>query len=213
MSSSETAGKRTETSEVAGLLAQAAENVRKLPEMKDLHSRLSEAVDLILDAFMSGGTLYTCGNGGSAGDAQALATELMVKLHRDRGPMRAVALSTDTSVLTAMGNDFGYEYLFHRQVKALMGPKDVLLAITTSGNSPNIQHALKAARENGAKTILLSGFQGGKCAPLADVNLLAPGDFAGPIQECHIILYHALCTLVEKRMVEAGRLRYEASYG
>ena len=195
------------------LFQQAADNVRKMPEMSGLLSESAQAVDMNVNCFMSGGTLYTCGNGGSAGDAQALATELMVKLRSDRGPMRAVALSTDTSVLTAIGNDFGYEYLFHRQVKALLRPNDVLLAITTSGNSPNIQHALTAARENGAKTILLTGFQGGKCAPLADLKLLAPGEFAGPIQECHIVIYHMICTLVETRMIEAGKLSYEASYG
>lgn len=203
----------TQIQEVRELFQQAADNVRKMPEMGDLQSQIAHAVDTIFNSFSQGGTLYTCGNGGSAGDAQALATELMVKLRNDRGPMRAIALSTDTSVLTAMGNDFGYEYLFHRQVKALLGPKDVLLAITTSGNSPNIQHALTAAKANGAKTILLSGFQGGKCAQFADLKLLAPGEFAGPIQECHIVIYHVICTLVETRMIEAGKLKYEASYG
>lgn len=181
-------------------------------ENRALIQSVEKAVALIVESMESGGTLYTCGNGGSAGDAQALATELMVKLHQDRSPIRAVALTTDTSVLTAMGNDFGYEYLFHRQVKALMRKNDILFAITTSGNSPNVLHALGACREAGAKSILMSGGQGGKAAPLADLAILAPGAFAGPVQECHIVIYHVICTLIERRLAERGLVKYEPSY-
>lgn len=201
-----------QNSNVQSLFQDAAKNVATMTDNRALIQSVEKAVDLIVEGLKNGGTLYTCGNGGSAGDAQAMATELMVKLHKDRSPIRAVALSVDTSVLTAIGNDFGYEYLFDRQVKSLMRKNDILFAITTSGNSPNVLHALRACRELGAKSILMSGGEGGKAAPLADLSLLAPGSFAGPIQECHIVIYHAICTLVERRLSELGQIKYEPSY-
>lgn len=204
---------KTDQNELDALLSSSAKNLAVLAESPAVKGAILRSVDLILESYKKGGTLYICGNGGSAADAQAMATELMVKLHKDRSPIRAIALTTDSSVLTAMGNDFGYEYLFHRQVQALMRKEDVLFAISTSGNSPNVIHALRACRKKEAKSILMSGFSGGKAAAEADLQILAPGDFAGPIQECHLVIYHSICTMLEKRLVELGLCAYGPSYG
>lgn|GEM_PF-1228513 len=203
---------KTDQNELEALLSSAAKNLAVLADSAVVKTAILQSVNLIVDSYKKGGILYICGNGGSAADAQAMATELMVKLHKDRSPIRAIALTTDSSVLTAMGNDFGYEYLFHRQIQALMRKEDVLFAISTSGNSPNVIHALKACRKLGGKSILMSGFGGGKAAPEADLQILAPGAFAGPIQECHLVIYHSICTLVEQRLVELGLCSYGVSY-
>lgn len=157
-------------------------------------------VRTVVTAYLQGHRLYIVGNGGSAADAQHLATEFVSKLARDRGPLPAEALTVDSSTLTAIGNDYGFENLFSRQIQAKMRPGDVLLAITTSGQSANILRALEACREQGCQSILYTGRDGGPAAELADFVLIAPGEDTNTIQEVHILLAHVLCACVEQEL-------------
>ncbi len=156
-------------------------------------------IDLVA-CYQAGGRLYIIGNGGSAADAQHLATEFVSKLARDRAPLPAEALTVDTSTLTAIGNDYGFDQLFSRQIEAKMQAGDILLAITTSGRSENILRGLEACRKKGCKSILLSGRDGGAAAELGDHILIAPGGDTNTIQEMHILLVHALCACVEQEL-------------
>ena len=150
-----------------------------------------------IKVYRNGGRLYVAGNGGSAADSQHLAAEFVSKLARDRNPLPAEALTVDTSVLTAIGNDYGYQYVFSRQLSAKAGGGDLFLGITTSGNSPNIVEALHVCREKGIPSLLFSGFDGGRCRELADYAVCVPGSDTATIQELHIVLAHALCGCVE----------------
>ena len=156
--------------------------------------------DAIADAMTRNGKLLTCGNGGSAGDAQHIAGEFISRLNYDRAPLAAVALTTDSSVLTAVGNDYGYEHVFERQVRGLGQPGDVLLAISTSGKSPSILSAMRAAREKKMKVLAFTGKTGGLMPPLADLTLHAPSDSTPLIQQVHIMAAHIVCGLVEQRL-------------
>lgn len=155
---------------------------------------------LIIKQYQSGGRLYIAGNGGSAADSQHLAAEFLSKLAQDRNPLPAEALSVDTSVITAIGNDYGYEKIFARQLIAKATPKDVFLGITTSGNSQNIIEALKICTQNNIPSVLLTGHQGGEAINLADYCLIAPAKTTSGIQEMHAIIYHSLCEAVEKEL-------------
>jgi D-sedoheptulose 7-phosphate isomerase len=186
----------------------ALNNLKRMTESNEVKSGLAEAAQMIIDSCAKGGQLLAAGNGGSAADAQHMIAELIVKLGPDRSPIRGIALSTDTSILTAVGNDYGYDFIFSRQVFAHMRPGDVFLGITTSGNSPNILRALEAVKKMGGKSILLSGKEGGKCKALADVTILAPGETTNMIQECHALIYHTLCFLIEKGLADRGVIQY-----
>ena len=163
-----------------------------------LHATLLAAAELTADSMRQGGTLFVAGNGGSAADAQHLVAEFVVRLTVNRRALRAVALTTDSSILTATGNDFGYEHVFSRQLEALARPGDVFLGISTSGNSPNLVYALKTARSLDVKTIALTGSTGGVMRPLADHNLIVDSKTTAKIQECHLALEHIFCMLVER---------------
>jgi D-sedoheptulose 7-phosphate isomerase len=163
-------------------------------------AHFGRAVDAIVRAYRDGGRLYVAGNGGSAADAQHLATEFVAKLARPRAPLPAEALTVDTSLLTAIGNDFGFEHVFSRQIEGKMSRRDVFLAITTSGQSPNIVKALETCRSLGITSIVLTGNDGGKVKGLADYCLIAPGPTTSAIQEVHMVLYHTLCGCVEEAM-------------
>ncbi|WP_428610685.1 D-sedoheptulose-7-phosphate isomerase [Sedimenticola sp.] len=156
-----------------------------------------QAMQAIIDCYRQGGRLYIAGNGGSAADAQHLAAELVCRFCKDRPALPAEAFTVDSSILTAIGNDYGYEHIFSRQVEGKMQPGDLFLAITTSGNSPNILRALEQCRKMGLTSILLSGHQGGKAAALADHLILAKGTETSTIQEQHIVIIHALCHTLE----------------
>jgi D-sedoheptulose 7-phosphate isomerase len=182
--------------------------VQKLADSPEVVDSLFSAVQVISEAYQNGGSLFVAGNGGSAADAQHLVAELVSKFAQDRTPIRAFALTVDTSILTAIGNDYGYEKSFSRQVKGLMRKNDVLLVITTSGESKNILHALDACTEMGAKSILLSGHQGGSAIKKADLSILAPGENTARIQECHLMIYHTLCGLIETELVKRGLCHY-----
>jgi D-sedoheptulose 7-phosphate isomerase len=150
-----------------------------------------------VDALKSGRKLLLFGNGGSAGDAQHIATELVVRYRRDRPAIAAIALTTDTSALTAIGNDLGFEELFARQIEALATVGDVALGISTSGNSPNVLKGLAAARKRGCVTAGLAGNDGGKMKDLCVPLLIVPSRTTARIQEMHIVIGHVLCEAIE----------------
>ncbi len=159
-----------------------------------------QAATKVVAAYRSGGRLYIAGNGGSAADAQHLAAEFVCRLGRDRAALPAEALTVDSSTLTAIGNDYGYDKIFQRQVEGKMQPGDLFLGISTSGNSPNIVRALEKCRELGFVSILFAGRDGGAAAPLADYTILAQGHDTRVIQEQHIVFAHALCACVEDEL-------------
>ena len=176
------------------------------------HLRVAEASEAALEdqfqalcavclkSLQDGGKLVFFGNGGSAADAQHIAAEFVVKLSQDRRPLAALALTTDTSALTAAGNDFGFEHIFARQIDALARPEDVAIAISTSGNSANVLRALERARALGLAAAGLSGRGGGAMVELAEPLLIVPSDDTNRIQEVHILLLHMLCGAIEREL-------------
>ncbi len=166
----------------------------------------ADAAALLVGSLRAGGKMLICGNGGSAADAQHLATEFVSTLTTDhpRPSIPAIALTTDTSLLTAIANDFGVETMFSRQVEALGRPGDVLIAISTSGNSANVIRAAEEARARGLKVIALTGESGGKVAPLADAAIRVPSTVTAHIQECHLAVEQLLALLVERDLYPTG---------
>jgi D-sedoheptulose 7-phosphate isomerase len=163
-------------------------------------AKISEVVDVILGAVTKGRKILIFGNGGSAADAQHIAAELVNRYREERGPLPAIALTTDSSILTSVSNDRSFDEVFARQVAALGKPGDIAWGITTSGKSPNIIRAFEAARAQGLITIGFTGKDGGGVAPVVDHNLQVESDNTPRIQETHLTLAHAICELVEKRM-------------
>lgn len=165
---------------------------------------LVETIDLcacvLAEAFKSGRKLLVMGNGGSAADAQHLVAELVGRFLRERKALPAIALTTDSSILTSIGNDYGFDQIFKRQVEALAVAGDVVMGISTSGNSSNVLLALQVAQSLGCKTIGLLGRDGGSIAPLVDVNLTVPDSRTPRIQEVHAIIVHILCHQVEEKL-------------
>jgi D-sedoheptulose 7-phosphate isomerase len=157
-------------------------------------------VNLIIEAYRAGGKVVLLGNGGSAADAQHIAGELVGQFVLKRQAFPAIALTTNTSVLTAVANDCGYETVFSRQIEALVTEKDVVIGISTSGNSPNVIRAIEAAKAKRAKTIGLTGSSGGKLAMVADLVLTVPSSSIPRIQEAHITIGHIVCELVEEEL-------------
>ncbi len=159
-------------------------------------------------ALRAGGKICFFGNGGSAADAQHLATEFVVRYTRQRAALASIAFTTDTSALTAGGNDFGFESIFARQVEALCGPDDVVVGISTSGSSANVEAGLAAASKIGALTVLFTGKAGGaqaKAADEVDLILAAPSDVTARVQECHLLAGHILCDLVEETFAAGSK--------
>lgn len=161
-------------------------------------------VEMLVDALRSGRKILLMGNGGSAADAQHFAAEMIGRFLMERKALPAIALTTDTSILTAVGNDYGFDEVFTRQVEALAKPGDVVIGISTSGNSPNVKRALEAAKEQGAKTIGLLGRDGGEIRPIVDLDLTVPSNETPRVQESHLIIIHILCDLVEKGLFGVG---------
>lgn len=176
-----------------------------------LHAKLAEAAEATASALKAGRKLMVAGNGGSAADAQHLVAEFVSRLCQDRPALRAVALTTDTSILTAVGNDYGYERTFARQIEALGQTGDVFLGISTSGNSPNVLRALELCREMGVATIGLTGRNGGKMPALCDYCLRMPSDVTMHIQEAHLALEHIFCMIVERSYFGAERFAAPAA--
>ncbi len=167
---------------------------------RDLEVDLSRALAIVGETVRAGGTLYFCGNGGSAADAQHLATEYVVRYMRNRRAYPAVALTTDTSLITAVGNDFGFDHIFARQIEALAKPGDLLVIHSTSGNSPNVLRAAEAARQRGVRVLALSARDGGLLRALADVCVVVPTDRTDRAQEIHLCIQHAICEVVERSL-------------
>lgn len=161
---------------------------------------LPNLAETICNSLRLDGALFFCGNGGSAADSQHLAAELVGRFKKDRKALRSIALTTDTSVLTCVANDYSYEDIFSRQLEALARAGDVLVAISTSGNSENILRALRAAKKLRVKSIALLGKDGGQAKALADLAIVIPSDSTARIQESHILVGHILCDLIEQEL-------------
>ena len=194
-------------------IADSLEVHRKLVGFEGVVTEAAEAMSRSLRA---GGTVYWCGNGGSAADAQHLAAEYLVRYAKTRRPLAAVALTTDTSILTAAANDLGYEQIFARQVEALCGAGDLLVLHSTSGKSLNLLAAARAARTKGAGTVAFLGSGGGPLAGLVNTAIVVPSDATGRVQVLHLALEHLIVELVEEAMVyclayrktsQSGRLK------
>ena len=175
----------------------ALANMQALAADEALSAQIEDAVARCIEALRNGRKLLFCGNGGSAADAQHWAGELVSRFYYDRPGLAAIALTTDSSILTAIGNDYGYDYTFARQVEALGRAGDVLVAISTSGNSPNVLRAAEAARARGMRVLAFTGRRGGALAPLADIAFRMPSDETPRIQEGHEFVGHLLCALIE----------------
>jgi D-sedoheptulose 7-phosphate isomerase len=160
------------------------------PLVSDIGIKMQECI-------ANGGKILIMGNGGSAADSQHIAAEIVGRFKKERKGMPAIALTTDTSILTSVGNDYGYDYIFARQVEALCRPEDLVIGITTSGNSANVVRAMEAAKEIGATTVGLTGGTGGKLTALCHYNLIMPSSVTARIQEAHIFVGHCLCEILE----------------
>ncbi len=165
-----------------------------------MEEKLETASALAVETLRNGNKILLCGNGGSAADAQHIAAELTGRYKTERRGLPGIALTTDTSALTAIGNDYGYDRVFDRQVQALANKGDLLIGISTSGNSKNIINALKVAREMGCKTLGLSGRDGGAMNELCDINLVVPSDNTPRIQEMHILFGHTICQIIDNEL-------------
>lgn len=161
-------------------------------------SRILEISQIIIEALKKGGKLIIFGNGGSASDAQHIAAELVGRFKKDRPALAAIALTTNTSIITALANDFGYDVIFSRQIEALADKRDVVFGISTSGKAKNVIIAIKQAKKMGLKTIALTGCDGGELAKIADISLIVPSSVTARIQEAHIVIGHIICELIEE---------------
>lgn len=168
----------------------------KLDAIELLAAPIAGAVELMVGALVGNGKILACGNGGSAADAQHFAAELVGRFEMERQGLAAIALTTDSSIMTAVANDYGYATVFERQVRALGQPGDVLLAISTSGNSPSVVEAVRSAQDNDLRVVALTGKGGGEIGRMlrdSDVHLCAPSDRTARIQEIHLLTVHCLC--------------------
>ena len=186
---------------VHDLTQRAADSCRAAAErmnrLADLAPQIAEMGQLAIDRLAAGGTVLFCGNGGSAAECQHLATELTGRFLRDSRPLAGLALTTDTSAITAIGNDYGFADIFSRQVQALGRTGDVLIGMSTSGNSENVVRAFAAAKTRDIHTVAWTGAAGGRLADAADLALKVPGDRSDEIQEMHLVIGHLLCAFIE----------------
>ena len=167
-----------------------------------LGPQIADAGRMARDTILGGGTIYFCGNGGSAADAQHIATEYVVRYGRNRRALRAIALTTDSSILTATGNDFSFDEVFSRQIEALGRPGDLLMIHTTSGNSPNCLRAAEVARKSGVRTVCLTARDGGQIREMVDVCIIVPTDRTDRAQELHLNIQHAICEMVDDAVLK-----------
>jgi D-sedoheptulose 7-phosphate isomerase len=174
---------------------------RGIFEAPHYRKQIEAIAQRVVTALRAGNSVYWCGNGGSAAEAQHMAAELSGRFLRERPALASEALSVNASAITAIGNDYGYESVFSRQVEAFARAGDVVIGLTTSGNSPNVVRALEAARRKGATAVAFTGNGGGAVAAVADFVLLGPDGYAAIVQEVHQVMAHILCDLVEQRMV------------
>lgn len=179
------------------IIQQSIDVKRKAYE--DNVEEIDKVIQLLVDVFKAGKKLLICGNGGSAADSQHIAAEFIGRFQKERGALPAIALSTDTSILTSLSNDYNFDIVFSRQIEALGQAGDVLLGISTSGNSQNVVKAVEAAKQKGMIVIVLTGEGGGKLGEIADVCIAVPSKVTARIQESHITIVHAVCELVEEK--------------
>jgi len=189
----------------AHLLAGHRDSIAAISALAEHFGTLAAIATRLTGCLDGGGTIYLCGNGGSAADAQHVAAEFVGRFLRERRPLPAVALTCNTSLLTAVANDYDFSEVFARQVRAHVGPRDCVVGISTSGRSPNVLKALVAAREAGAATIGFTGATGHGLAAFCDECLLAPSDHTPRIQEVHLVAWHLICDLVERGCTAATR--------
>jgi D-sedoheptulose 7-phosphate isomerase len=176
------------------------DSVRTLKSLKDVEPQLSKAADLIDQCLRAGNKLLVCGNGGSAADASHFATELVVRFANDRTALPAICIASDSGILTAAANDYGFDEIFARQVAAFAQSGDVLICLTTSGKSKNLIRALEEAKARKLKTIAFLGRDGGSTIGIADLDLLVKSDSTARVQEAHQLLLHVLCEIIESRL-------------
>jgi phosphoheptose isomerase len=179
-----------------------SDSVQVLESLKNLEPEVSRVADLIGECFLTGNKLLMCGNGGSAADASHFATELVVRFTKDRRALPAICLASDSGILTACGNDYGFDKIFARQVAAFGQAGDVLICFTTSGNSKNVLRALEEAKTRKLKTIAFLGRDGGSTIGIADIDVLIKDDSTARIQEGHQLLIHVLCEIIEAQIKE-----------
>jgi phosphoheptose isomerase len=177
------------------------DSIETLQSLDTLEPDLARAANLIADCLTNGKKLFVCGNGGSAADASHFATELVVRFAKDRRAFPAICLASDGGLLTAAGNDYGFDEIFARQVAALGMPGDVLICLTTSGKSKNVKRAIEEAKARKLKTIAFLGGNGGSTIGIADVDLLVKSDSTARIQEAHQLLLHVLCEICESAFI------------
>ena len=181
------------------ILNEFDEHIKAANSLKHLTEEVAKAAKICIESLKLGGKILLCGNGGSASDAQHIAAELVGRFQLPRKGLSAIALTANTSNLTSIGNDFGFNYIFDRQIEALAGENDVVIGISTSGNSENIINALKAASKLSCKTIGLTGQKGGIMNQICDVTLTAPSNNTPRIQEMHILIGHTICFLIDQQ--------------
>jgi D-sedoheptulose 7-phosphate isomerase len=176
----------------------------KIEALALLSQPISQAAELIFNRLLEGNKILSCGNGGSAGDAQHFSSEMINRYERERPGLPAIALTTDSSTLTSIANDYDYSQVFSRQIEALGQPRDLLLAISTSGGSGNVNFAVQAAHEREMQVVALTGRDGGELGKLlepGDVELRVPSDVTARIQETHLLVIHCLCDLVDQQLL------------
>jgi len=188
------------TESIVAQIEESCSVKRKIASDPMLVARIAEAAEQCISTLKSGGKILLAGNGGSAADAQHIAAEFIGRFKMERRPLAAIALTTDTSLLTAVGNDYGFEEVYARQLAGLGDSRDVFIGISTSGNSPNILRALEECREQGLTRIGLTGGSGGKMAQLCDILVNVPSSDTPRIQEGHILIGHIVCGLVEEML-------------
>lgn len=182
---------------IENLSTALAEHQEVMAKLAGLIPEISKVANEMRACIARGGKILLMGNGGSAADSQHIAAEIVGRYKKERRGLAAIALTTDTSILTSVGNDYGYDYIFARQIEALCLPQDLVIGLTTSGNSANVVRAIETAKEIGAVTVGLTGGTGGKLAALCDFNLIMPSSDTPRIQEAHIFIGHSLCDLLE----------------
>ncbi len=181
---------------IAEIILESIQIKEKL--LKNQVTQIMEIAKLLIEGLKKGGKLIIFGNGGSASDAQHIAAELVGRFQKERKALAAIALTTNTSVLTALANDYGYDLVFSRQIEALAGKNDLVLGISSSGKAKNVLSAFRQAKKMGLKTVALTGGDGGELVKLADLSLVVPSGVTARIQEAHITIGHILCELIEE---------------
>lgn len=174
-----------------------ADHQNVMTQLESLLPQIDAVGQVMRACLQRGNKILLMGNGGSAADSQHIAAEIVGRYKRERRGLPAIALTTDTSILTAVGNDYGFEYVFSRQVEALCDPQDVVVGISTSGNSGNVVKAIEVAKEIGAITVLFSGGSGGKLAEMCDYSLVMPSKETARIQEAHLFIAHSVCEIMD----------------